>query len=389
MRPGFRQRVAAVQGLLAASLLAVAWPADAADPAVRVVLERAAGAVRLQLPDHSMLRVDFGPGGGLRVGSRASGPIWESSRRGLHRFGEWTIDGRLRVVRRGGTLLVIALVPLERYVEGAVGREMPTSWQHEALMAQAVVSRTYALRAIGEPADPDYDVEATTTSQVFGGVAAVAPSVRRAVRDTHGEYLVYRGRPILAVFHSASGGRTAAAEEVWGDSLPYLRSLVVEDEDEAPSTYWRAAVSRTTLRRALRQLGLDVGRNLELSVSERWPSGRVKDLELRGTRGRRQLSGELLRKALGPDVVKSTLFEVREHGRDVVFVGSGHGHGVGMSQWGAKAMAMRGKNHQEILATFYPGTTLVRVAPRRTAAAGQPGRTSQGSRSGTMGGGER
>jgi len=386
VRPGFRQRVAAVQGLLAASLLAAAWPADAADPVVRVVLERAAGAVQLQLPDHSMLRVDFGPGGGLRVGSRASGPIWESSRRGLHRFAEWTIDGRLRVVRRGGALLVIALVPLERYVEGAVGREMPTSWQHEALMAQAVVSRTYALRAIGEPADPDYDVEATTTSQVFGGVAAVAPSVRRAVRDTHGEYLVHRGRPILAVFHSASGGRTAAAEEVWGDSLPYLRSLAVEDEDEAPSTYWRAAVSRTTLRRALSQLGLDVGRNLQLSVSERWPSGRVKQLELRGSRGRRRLSGELLRKALGPDVVKSTLFEVREHGRDVVFVGSGHGHGVGMSQWGAKAMAMRGKDHQEILATFYPGTTLVHVAPRRTAATRQ---TSNGSRTGTMGGGER
>ena len=101
-------------------------------------------------------------------------------------------------------------------------------------------------------------------------------------------------------------------------------------------------------------------------MSERWPSGRVKRLELAGPAGTRSLSGELLRRALGPDVVKSTLFELRERGKDLVIVGSGHGHGVGMSQWGAKAMADGGASHREILATFYPGTALVRIAAARS-----------------------
>ena len=110
--------------------------------------------------------------------------------------------------------------------------------------------------------------------------------------------------------------------------------------------------------------GLDVGRDPQLSVVERWPSGRVKHLELSGARGARQLSGKLLRQALGSNVVKSTLFELRERGGDVVIVGSGHGHGVGMSQWGAEAMARRGASYREILAAFYPGAELVKGAPR-------------------------
>ena len=316
----------------------------------------------------STVRIASGPSDGLRVDMRAAspgptGPSWESPNAGIHRFEQWTIEGRLRVQRRESGLAVVALVPLERYVEGAVGREMPSGWEPAALRAQAIVSRSYALRATNAPENAHYDVAATTASQVFGGSDALAASVRLAVQQTRGEFLEYAGQPILAAFHSASGGRTAGAEEVWGDPLPYLVSLAVEEEEEAPSTYWRAAVSRTTLRRALGQLGLDVGRDPELSVVERWPSGRVKRLELSGARGARQLSGELLRQALGSNVVKSTLFELRERGGDVVIVGSGHGHGVGMSQWGAKAMAQGGAGHLEILETFYPGTTLVRVAP--------------------------
>jgi stage II sporulation protein D len=351
-----------MQSVLAAAIVALAASGDARaeGPVVRVLLERALGGVRVGLPDGSSVQLSA-PG--------PTGPSWESPHTGTHRYAEWTFFGRLRVVRTGGTVAVIALVPLEHYVEGAVGREMPTSWDREALRAQAIVSRTYALRAVAHPADPAFDVEATTTSQVFGGAEAAAPSVRAAVAATRGQYLAYGGEPILAVFHSASGGRTAGAEEVWGDSLPYLRSIAVEDEDEAPSTYWRVAVSRTTLRRALAQLGLDVGRDPQLVVAERGPSGRVRRLELRGPAGTRRLSGELLRQALGPDVVKSTLFELRDRGVEVVLVGSGHGHGVGMSQWGAKAMAEGGASHLEILATFYPGTTLERAGRERATAA--------------------
>lgn len=365
-RRGWHQAAVA---LAVAGLVVAAREASAADSVVRVLLESGLDSIRVQLPDGAVRQLSRASDGGLLVDMGRSGLVWESPRSGIHRVGDWTIEGRIRVRSRGADLAVIALVALERYVEGGVGREMPSSWDAKALRAQAVVSRTYALHALRHPGDDDYDVEATTTSQVFGGRAAAVATVRAAVAATRGEYLAHEGEPILAVFHSASGGQTAAAEEVWGDSRPYLRSIAVKEEEEAPSTYWRAEVSRTTLRRVLGQLGLDVGPDAELSVVERWPSGRVKRLELRGRGGARQLSGELLRRALGPNVVKSTLFELRRDGREVVIVGSGHGHGVGMSQWGAKAMAEGGASHQEILATFFPGTTLERVGSEHSTAA--------------------
>ena len=339
-----------------------------------MLLERGVDSAVLTLPGGEPARVRRVAGGGLSVagpqGSRRIPPgrAWESPRSGTHRYATWRFEGRVRVVAREAGLSVVALVPLERYVAGAIGREMPTSWPAEALRAQAVVSRTYTLRALRHPADPDFDVEATTTSQVFGGDDAIDAPAWRAATSTSGELVRFGGEPILAVFHSASGGRTAGAEEVWGDPVPYLRSVEVGEEEDAPSTYWRASVSRTTMRRALAQLGLDAGRDPRLVVTERWPSGRVKRLELRGRSGTRSLSGELLRKALGPDVVKSTLFELRERGSDIVIVGSGHGHGVGMSQWGAKAMAEGGSSYREILAAFYPGTDLVRAASSSPAA---------------------
>ena len=208
--------------------------AAASEPVVRVLLETTSRAVEVGLPGGSRQQIRPAAGGGLRTpsGSLPSGSVWQSPRRGLHEFGKWRFEGQLRVHRDPEGLRVIALVPLERYVEGAIGREMPSSWDAEALRAQAIVSRTYALRALRKPAAPIYDVEASTVSQVFGGADAAVPSVRAAAAATRGQYLALNGEPILAVFHSASGGRTAGAEEVWGDPVPYLRSQVVEEEEE-------------------------------------------------------------------------------------------------------------------------------------------------------------
>ena len=206
----------------------------------------------------------------------------------------------------------------------------------------------------------DHDVAAGTTNQVYGGVRAESESVARAVADTRSEVLTWRGAPILAAFHSASGGRTASAEEVWGESLPYLRTVEVDNEEDSPDTYWRVRLSRAGLGRALAPLGLSLGAVREARVAERTASGRAARVELFGSDGSAQVTGRQLRSALGDEVIRSTLFEIREIDGDVVIVGSGHGHGVGMSQWGAQAMAERGADYREILAAFYPGTTLER-----------------------------
>ena len=187
--------------------------------------------------------------------------------------------------------------------------------------------------------------------------SSVAVEVRHQV-------LVFRGEPILAAYHSASGGRTASAEEVWGQALPYLVSVPVEHEEDSPDTYWRASVSRTTLGRALVPLGVQVGPVRELRVVERSPSGRARVVRVRGREGEKEIEARALRASLGAEVIRSTLFEIRPTADGFLIVGSGHGHGVGMSQWGAEAMARRGASYREILMFFYPGSELIQGEAR-------------------------
>jgi stage II sporulation protein D len=255
-------------------------------------------------------------------------------------------------------------VPLEHYVAGTLGRETYPGWEDETFKAQAVATRTYALHEAARHADGPFDLEGGTRGQVYGGFDAESPQVVAAAAATRGEYLAWRGRPILAVFHSASGGRTASAEEVWGQALPYLVSVPVENEEDSPDTYWRASVSRTTLGRALVPLGVQVGPVRELRVVERSPSGRAWTVQVRGREGTKEIEARALRESLGAKVIRSTLFEIRSTPEGFLIVGSGHGHGVGMSQWGAEAMARRGAGYREILASFYPGTELVRGETR-------------------------
>jgi stage II sporulation protein D len=259
---------------------------------------------------------------------------------------------------------VINEVMLEDYVAGILGRELYPDWHPETLKAQAVAARSYALHQRVASNGQPFHVEAGTDSQVYGGVDAETPSIRAAVSATRGEYLAYARKPILAVYHSASGGRTASSEEVWGRPLPYLVSLEVADEQDSPDTYWRASISKTKLRRALDSLGIRIGSPRSLQVVDRSPSGRALRVRIRGDKGNHKLEARALRAALGESVIRSTLFEIHSVPDAFVFVGSGHGHGVGMSQWGAQAMAQRGSTYREIVQTFYPGTSLAGGVPR-------------------------
>jgi len=301
--------------------------------------------------------------GGLRVDGRRVGDHWVAPGPGPHRAGDQWVRGTVSVERAGAGLRVINSLPLETYVAGTLGSEIYSRWDASTLRAQAVVTRTYAVYQRAHRGAQGYDVEAGTGGQVYGGVRAESESAARAVADTRSEVLTWNGEPILAAFHSASGGRTASAAEVWGEDLPYLRSVEVEGEDGSPDTYWRVRWSRPDLARALAPLGLELGALHTARVFERTASGRAARIELSGSSGRGIVTARQLRSVLGDSVIRSTLFEIRDIQGDVVFVGSGHGHGVGMSQWGAQAMAERGADYRAILAAFYPGTTLERRTP--------------------------
>lgn len=331
--------------------------------AMRVLLYRGPGPVDVEAGGRRA-RFEATPEGVRRDGDAVRG-AWDVPATDGASVAGRRVHGRLRVAHEddgsGPALVVVNSVDLEDYVAGVLEGEIPASWSAEALAAQAVASRSYALHERARRSDAPWHVTATTTHQVYADSAGVHEAIRRAVRQTRGEVLTYRGRPILAAFHSASGGRTASADEVWGRALPYLVSQDVVGEEDSPDTYWRAGVTLETFGRLLESAGVGVGRPDRLDIVERTASGRVARLEVHGSKGRAALSGRELRSIVGEATLRSTLFDVRHESGRIVFVGTGRGHGVGMSQWGAQALAREGRRYPEILEAFYPGTRLERV----------------------------
>lgn len=292
---------------------------------------------------------------------------WSPAGEGPFRVGDRLVRGRVHVRAKNGLIEVMNRVELEAYVASTVGGEMMPSWPREALRAQAVAARTYVLHEAGKRQAKDWDVGATALSQVYKGIEAETPETRAAAHATAGQILTYQGKPILAVFHSTAGGRTEAAGDVWGEDRPYLRVVDVDDESDAPHTYWRTNIARLELEEMLEPLDLGVGRLKALEVVARTRGGRVKTLAIRGANRSMLADREQLRRLVSGLGLRSKLFEVRETREGFAFVGSGHGHGVGMSQWGARAMARRGDSYERILELFYPGAELRSWRPQHAA----------------------
>lgn len=301
-------------------------------------------------------------GGELRwSGGRARHTLDASARR--LRVEGHPVEGRVSLLPSSqGGIDVVQVMPLELYAERAVSGETYADWPAEALRAQAVIARSYALYQASRRGDEGWDVESSVLSQRYER-GAVPRSVRRAVGATEGEVLVFQGAPVLAAFHSTSGGRTASALEVWGNDLPYLRSVASPDE-ESPEYFWSYEISLDELERSVRTAGYASGAVREVGVVERSPSGRAMRVRV----GAAELRGYDLRQVLGGRALKSTRFEVRVQQGRAIFLGSGAGHGVGLCQWGARELARRGKSYREILAHYFPGTRVQRVATRELAA---------------------
>lgn len=348
--------------LLAGFALGCATARAGGGTEVRVLLYEGRGPIEVGPRDApATLRCE---GGRLLLDDEPAGTRWLPAGSGPWRVGERVVRGRIAARVEGDRLQLLNRVPLETYVASIVGGEMSPSWPREALRAQAVASRTYVLHEAAKRAHEAWDVRATVASQVYRGVATETQETRAAARATQGLVLTHGGEPILAVFHSTAGGRTATAGEVWGEDRPYLRVVDVEEEDAAPHTYWRTVFPRSALAGILAAAGVDVGRLEGVRVAGRTASGRVARLEVLGEAGVAELRGRRLRGLLTSLGLRSTLFDVRDTDEGLAFVGSGHGHGVGMSQWGARSMAERGESYQRILARFYPGARLERWSGR-------------------------
>lgn len=361
---GARRAVArALLALLAVASAGVTGPAAATSPepdtlTIRVLLREGASAVSVRPFGAPAAVLVAAHGGALRLADGSLEPRLLLPAPGPHELDGIPFRGSLEILAGEGGLAVLNEVDLEAYVAGTVLAEVYQGWGTAVLRAQAVATRTYALYRLERARDPLFHMRAGPVDQAYAGVRVESDAAWEAVHATRGEYLAWGGEPILAAYHAASGGRTASSREVWGRSLPYLVSAPVEGEHESPDTYWRASFGAAEIGKALGHAGWSVGTVTELRVLDRSVSGRVNQVRVRGPRGSVTLSAAQLRSALGADRVRSTLFEIRGQRERYVFVGSGRGHGVGMSQWGARAMADRGADYREILFHFYPGATV-------------------------------
>ena len=293
------------------------------------------------------------------------GVVYAAPVRVVARAGFLQVNGRpyrgaleLRRALQGG-LAVINEVDLEEYLYGVVRSEMDPRWPPAALRAQAIAARSLALYWAGRFAAEGYDVRATTDSQVYGGVAAEDPRTTAAVDATRGLVMLYDGRPVFAAYHSDSGGATESSEYVWGAAQPYLRGVPDPYAQESPTARWTVRVDLGTLEARLQRAGRAISGLQRIEVAATSPSGRAMLVRLHATAGATEVRGTEFRALVGVAVLRSTLFTVQPAGDGVVeFSGRGAGHGVGMSQWGARGQALQGRDYPEVLRYYYTGVTI-------------------------------
>jgi stage II sporulation protein D len=340
------------------------WP-------VRVLLKEGVAAIHLQaeglsrleeierpvvqvLPPGKAVQVawDGRPGTSFRLKPDA-GLVWIDGRPYRGSVEVWNTSEGLRVVNE---------VPLEEYVRGVMKVEANPEWPLEVLRAQAVVARTYALyERLVDPGAP-YHLHATTASQLYRGVSGEDPRSDLAVRATRGEVLTYRGQVIPAFYHADSGGQTEDAVEVWEKKYPFIVGTQDPFSTGAPTHQWEVAIPRSEIRQALvEQLGWRLGEIRRIETARRTRSGRVSRLRIWDDAGVLDIEGKRFRQILGPDRIRSTRFTIYPNGGEMIFVGQGWGHGVGLSQWGAKAMADLAYSYPDILKHYFPLTELRRL----------------------------
>lgn len=329
--------------------------------------------------------------------------------------------GYLKLNNIEGSIRVINHIEIEQYLYGLVPREMPSNFPLEALKAQAVAARTYAIHNMDKHQKDGYNLCDTTHCQVYSGYDGEKTSTTQAVNETKGLIATYNGETIDAQYHSTSSGYTNDSIYVWGGELPYLKSVKDEFSSDAPYSKWNTSINMNDLNDRIISYGIDIGELQKVEISRVSPNGNVENVILKGSYGDKEVKGSVFRNIVGNMDLKSTNFSIKsikstdntlknnylhviDGNRDIVSIdismatvidkygrrkmstssnramsmnkvedlstegtvasnnvsemiieGKGFGHGVGMSQYGAKKMAELGYDFEEILKYYYTG----------------------------------
>lgn len=288
---------------------------------------------------------------GLRIVPAKDGDLYVEGRR---------FRGSMDVLRAGnGGLYAINRLDLEGYLCGVLHHEVGVWWPAEALKAQAVAARTYALYQVRVSRGREYDVQSGTRSQVYGGSTNERRRTNQAVQDTRGQVLAYTGKVFPAYFHATCAGRTAGARELWSiDLAPISGGVECGYCRYSPHFNWRISLPLSDLEEKLAQHNRPVGRILTVEPLTQTPSGRVGRIRFTGTEGEAEVAAKDFRVWVGGDKIRSTSFEFTLKDDRILIEGRGWGHGVGLCQWGTLGQALLGRKYREILVYYYPGSVL-------------------------------
>ena len=357
---------------------------------LRVAIEENVGSVRVGSSVNALVKNGAGQVLGeiqgmngftaVRGGSGVNLDTWSASRiviepkdaNGVVWIGDRWYRGKTMLVPTGGGLTAVNTVDLEAYLASVLGGEMNGSWHQEALKAQAVAARSYALYRRNRDGNGNFDLCDTARCQVYRGVQDESAGTQAAVAATAGQVLTYRGQIIEALFHSSSGGpdggRTENVEDVWGSNVPYLKS--VQDFDRSsPVASWSKVVSRSELGKAVGLGPVDAVN----PVGRPTAGGSYTKLQFVSGGSRKVVKAEDLRDVFnlrsakiaivpqsgqaksGDKNARPSFFEIR---------GNGFGHGLGLSQYGAKAMAEGNYSYNQIVLHYFTGTELRKIDPQ-------------------------
>jgi stage II sporulation protein D len=266
----------------------------------------------------------------------------------------------VRVKRENGN---IDRVFFEEYVKGVLAGEMPTSFDLEALKAQAVAARSYVLKKMEQNKEQDYDVVDTVMNQVYLDDATLKEKwkdkyeeknnkIKQAIVETKGEYMTYNNEVIEAFFFSTSTGKTENSGEVFQTQLPYLKSVDSAWDEEVSPVF--SQDNNLSLEEFYQKLNIEYNPNLKIEITKTTSTGRIKELKIND----HQFKANDIYQKLN---LRSTFFDIKQKDNQVEITTKGYGHGVGMSQYGALAMAKKGYKYQDILKYYYQGVEIKKL----------------------------
>lgn len=269
--------------------------------------------------------------------------------------------GEIRILQQfNGKLSVIGEVDLENYIAGVVGSEMFHSWNEDALRAQAITARTYAMYKRKVRQNNTYHLDILELA--YRGIAGETEKINRIVQETRGVVMVYNWNIFPSYFHSTCGGHTEDCKHVFGkDSIPPLRGVVCNYCNSSRYASWSKSISKSEIEKKLRDANISVSNIHAINTLNPGEGDHGSKVEIVSDEGNREMDANGFRLLIGPNYLYSTAFSSKNTGKNITFSGKGLGHGVGLCQYGAQSMAESGFDYTTILKHYYPGVELIRV----------------------------